>query len=311
MLPLLSTTPGLGVFVPLAPGAAVEVGYRHPVNLRACPVFNEAGLVLFRGGGKDVLELSRMPALGDVGAFARVEIRKEVAAARAPTEALKPDGVSIALRLLPSSEPWRSVTASWIRPEEMPLLRHVAYALGPETLRHARIALTREGAYLRQPTGIEGIPVGEFFREIRAGLYIPAGYDAVPAVAPDVLYRALGSPSGQVIFIGRDGRTIGVPGDAFVPLETALLEAQAWAPVTALSTGLTAALATELPEIFLDGVGIRPFRDVPSAADLDKIALPPSREGAAAPPRAPAALAGASSGGAASSASAEEQEERG
>jgi len=84
MVPLLTSTPGLGVFLPVTPGAAVEVGYHHPVNLRACPVFNEAGLVLFRGGGRDVLELSRMPALGDVSAFARVELRKEVAVARAP-----------------------------------------------------------------------------------------------------------------------------------------------------------------------------------------------------------------------------------
>jgi hypothetical protein len=280
MLPLLSHTPGLGVFLPVAPGAAVEVGYRHPVNLRACPVFTEAGLALFRGRGQDVLELERLPALGDVSAFARVELRREVATARAPGSAPRNESVSIALRLLPTSEPWRSVTASWIRPEEMPLLRHVAYALGPETLRRAQIALTPQGAFLRQPLGIEGIPVGEFFREIRPGLHIPAGYDAVPAVAPEVLYRALGSPSGQVLFIGRDGRAVGVPGDAFVPLETALLEAQAWAPVTALSAGLASALATELPEVVLDGVGIRPFRDVPSPSELEKSeprALPPGR----------------------------------
>jgi len=285
MVPLLSSTPGLGVFVPAAPGAAVEVGFRHPVNLRACPVFDEAGLVLFRGGGRDVLELPRLPALGDVAAFARVELRREVARARPPETAPRAEAVSIALRLMPSTEPWRSVTASWIRPEEMPLLRQVAYALGPETLRKTRIALTTEGAFLRQPNGIEGIPVGEFFREVRPGLHIPAGYDAVPSVAPDVLFRALGAPSGQVIFLARDGRAVGVPGDAFVPLETALLEAQAWAPLTALSEGLTAALATELPEVFLGGAGIRPLRDVPSPAELEKGAgkaapqLPPAGGG--------------------------------
>jgi hypothetical protein len=279
MVPLLSSTPGLGVYLPIAPGAAVEVGYRHPVNLRACPVFSEAGLVLFRGAGRDVLELTKLPALGDVGAFARVELRREVAASRVPEAQARPEAVAIALRLMPSTEPWRSVTASWIRPEEMPLLRQVAYALGPDTLRKARIALTKEGAYLRQSTGIEGIPVGEFFREIRAGLYIPAGYDAVPTVSPDVLYRALGSPSGQIIFIGRDGRTVGVPGDAFVPLETALLEAQDWAPLTGLSSGLTAALSTELPEIFLSGTGIRPLRDVPAIAALDKPTKPELGEG--------------------------------
>ena len=276
MTPLLSRTPGLGVFVPVAPGAAVEVGYRHPVALRACPVFDEAGLTLFRGGGQDALELPRVPALGDVSAFARVELRREVATARAPELAPRAEAVSIALRLMPSTEPWRSVTASWVRPEEMPLLRHVAYALGPDTLRRTRIALTREGAFLRQSTGIEGIPVGELFREIRPGLHIPAGYDAVPSVAPDVLFRALGSPSGQVIFLARDGRAVGVPGDAFVPLESALLEAQAWAPLTALSEGLRVELATELPELFLGGAGIRPLRDVPSAADLEKLAAAPA-----------------------------------
>lgn len=279
MTPLLSSTPGLGVFVPVAPGAAVEVGYRHPVNLRACPVFDEAGLVLFRGGGRDVLELSRLPALGDVGAFARVEVRKEVATARAPEAAPRADAISIALRLMPSTEPWRHVTASWIAPEEMPLLRRVAYALGPESLRKTRVALTNQGAFLRRSNGIEGIPVGEFFREIRAGLYIPAGYDAVPAVAPDVLYRALGAPSGQVIFLARDGRAVGVPGDAFVPLETALLEAQAWAPVTALSEGLTAALSTELPEVFLGAAGFRPLRDVPPAEDLESGKASPQASG--------------------------------
>ncbi len=280
MGPLLSRTPGIGVFLPVAPGAAVEIGFRHPVSLRACPVFDEGGLVLFRGRGEDVLELERLPALGDISAFARVELRKEVLSAKLPDPSTLPKAVSIALRLLPSTEPWRSVTASWIRPEEMSLLRHVAYALGPDTLRKTRIALTKEGAFLRHPNGIEGIPVGEFFREIRPGLYIPAGWDAVPAVAPDVLYRALGSPSGQVIFLARDGRAVGVPGDAFVPLETALLEAQAWAPLEAISEGLTAALATELPEVYLAGAGLRPLRDVPSPAELEKQAavkaLPPA-----------------------------------
>jgi hypothetical protein len=283
MGPLLSSTPGLGVFLPVAPGAAVEVGFRHPVNLRACPVFEQEGLALFRGRGRDVLELPRMPALGDVSAFARVELRKDVLTAQPPEAALQAEALSIALRLLPTTEPWRSITASWVRTEEMPLLRHVVYALGPDTLRKTRIALTAEGAFLRHPTGIEGIPVGELFREIRPGLYIPAGWDAVPAVAPDVLYRALGSPSGQVIFLGRDGRAVGVPGDGFVPLETALLEAQTWAPLTALSEGMTSALAKELPEVFLGGVGIRPLRDVPSVPELEKAAetkgLPPAGSG--------------------------------
>ncbi|WP_438020095.1 hypothetical protein WMF18_13950 [Sorangium sp. So ce315] len=276
MVPLLTGTPGLGYFVPVAPGAAVEIGFRHPVNLRACPVFNEAGLVLFRGRGREALEIAKLPAMGDVSAFARVELSREPAVARPAADTQRPASVVLSLRLVPSSEPWRSVTASWIRPEEMLLLRHVAYALGPDTLRRARIAFTAVGAFLRHPTGVEGIPVGEFFREVHPGLYIPAGYDAVPAVAPAVLFRALGAPAGQALFIGRDGGAVGVPEDAFVALEVALLEAQQWTPVAAPSTGLTAALATELPEVVLGGVGIRPLRDLaPPDAPAEPKALPP------------------------------------
>lgn len=267
MVPLLTSTPGLGVYVPAAAGAAVEVGFRHPVNLRACPVFSEAGLVLFRGGGKDPLELTKLPALGDVGAFARVEVRKEVAAAKPGSSRVAPDSIMLALRLVPSTEPFRHVTATWVKPEDMPVLRRIAYALGPETLRRARIACTDAGAFIQNTTGIEGIPVGEFFREVHPGLYVPAGYETVPAVAPEVLYRALGAPAGQLLFVGRDGRAVGVPSDAFVPLEAALLEAQVWsaATPTELESSVHAALATELPEVVLEAVGFRPLRDVAGA----------------------------------------------
>jgi hypothetical protein len=91
-----------------------------------------------------------------------------------------------------------------------------------------------------------------------------------------VLFRALGAPAGQALFIGRDGGAVGVPEEAFVPLEAALLEAQQWSPVAGLSTGLTAALATELPEVVLGGVGIRPLRDLaPPDAPAEPKALPP------------------------------------
>jgi hypothetical protein len=220
--------------------------------------------VLFRGGGRDPLELQKLPALGDVTAFARIELRQHIATTRTTSETAAPSSVALELRLVPSSEPWRAVTATWIRQADFSILRHVSYALGPDTLRRAKVALTDQGLFLRQPNGVEGIPVGEFFREIYPNLYIPAGFDAVPAVAPDVLYRALGSPTGHVLFIGRDGKTLGVPVESFVPLETALLEAHAWAPVAAnpIAGALEAALDSDLPEVVLGSAGLRPLRDV-------------------------------------------------
>ena len=262
MVPLLTHTPGLGVFLPVAPGAAVLSGFRHPVNLRACPVFGDPGLVLFRHPSEDPLELPTVPAFGDVRAFARIESRMQTLRAHGTRDPKKLVAISLPLRLVPSTEPWRAVTATWVRGPDIDLLRQVAYSLGPDTLRRARVAFTEEGIFVRHANGIEGIPVGEFFREIHPGLLIPAGYDALPAVAPDVLHRAFGAPTGQTLFLGRDGRALAVPNEAFVSLEVALLEAQLWAPAKALSTGVTAALATELPEVFLTSPGIRPLRDV-------------------------------------------------
>lgn len=276
MMPLLTKTPGLSVFNPAGEGVGVEMGFRHPVNLRACPVFGAAGLVLFRGRGLEPLELPKLPALGAVQGFARVELREEASLARVTaTQTGIPGTVSLALRLLPSTDPWRGVTATWVRPEEMLLLRRIAYVLGPETLRRATVAFTDLGAFLRHPSGIEAIPVGEFFREVHPGLFIPAGYDPLPAVSPEVLYKSLGAPSGQVLFVGRDTRVIGVAGAAFVSLETALLEAQTWAPLA--SEPLEAALAADAPELFLESPGFRPLRDVApvEAAPAGAPALPP------------------------------------
>lgn len=263
MLPLLTGTPGLGVFNPVGEGVAVELGHRHPINLRACPVFPAGGLVLFRGRGQEPLELPRMPALGAVRGFAKV-VLSEGRATVAATKTGAPGSISLPLRLLPSMDPWRGVTATWVRKEEMPLLRRIAYVLGPETLRKTTVAFTSIGAFVRNAGGIESIPVGEFFREMHPGLFVVAGYDPLPAVSPEVLYQALGSPPGQVLFVGRDTKVIGVPSAAFVSLETALLEGQTWAPLPA--EALETALSTEIPELVLTSPGLRPMRDVESAA---------------------------------------------
>lgn len=266
MLPLLTGTPGLLVLNPAGEGVAVEVGFRHPVNLRACPVFPREGMVLFRGRQEEPLELAKLPALGSVLGFAKIGLHAEEGVTRAAaTRVGTPPEVMLSLRLVPSLDPWRGVTAAWVRNEELPLLRRVAYVLGAETLRRATVAFTAQGAFVRHPGGIEAIPVGEFFREVHPGLFIPAGFDPLPAVTPDVLHKALGAPPGHVLFVGRDTRVTGVEGASFVSLENALLEAHAWAPVTAMQ--IDPALAEGIPELVLDSPGFRPMRDVGDPAE--------------------------------------------
>ncbi len=259
MMPLLSHTPGLTVFQPVADGAGVEIGFKHPVHLRACPVFDRTGLVLFRGDAEP-LELPVLPALGPVTGFARVELLSDAGAHTKASRTSAPEAVRLALRMVPTTDPWRGVTAAWVHAGELPLLRRVAYLLGADTLKRATVAFTSEGAFVRHPGGIEGIPVGEFFREVHPGLFVAAGYDPVPAVSPLVLRASIGAPDSQVLFLTRDGRVIALDAGGFVPLETALLEAQAWAPLAI--TAIESALATEVPVVELESPGFRPMKDL-------------------------------------------------
>lgn len=255
MRPLMAQTPGITTFLPAGPGVAVEMGHRHPVALRACPVFDPKGIVLLRGRGDEPWTLEKMPQMGDLRAFARVELRGEGSVdALEATGARLPDAVRVPLRVVPSSAPWRNVTATWIDLSQLPLLRRMAYALPRQTILRTQIAVTPRGAFLRSSHGIEAVPLGTFFVEIYPNLFIPAGYDVIPAVAPEVLYRALGAAASQVLFIDTGARPFALESSAFSPLETALLEAQTWEPVVA--DAIQRALEEAPIELKLEPLGV-------------------------------------------------------
>ncbi len=231
---LLHSTPGIVGFLPTAPGVAVEAGFRHPVTLRACPVFDGGGMVFLRGHRKEPLIVKQLPQLGDVRAFARVELHGlDVGQKPAAQQTRAPEPVRVPLRIVPTTRAFRNVTASFLLPHEVPLFRKLAYALPPSTIAKTRIAITAKGAFLRNSQGIEAIPLGEFFVEVHPQLHLPAGFDFIPAVAPEVLHRALGTPPGVAVFVMRDGKALSVEEHGFVPLETLLLEATPWEPLAA------------------------------------------------------------------------------
>jgi hypothetical protein len=233
MRKLVLTTPGISCFLPAGQGVAVEAGFRHAIDLRACPVFDAAGLVLMRRGGSEPWVIERLPPMGPLSAFARVELRITGGDASLAGPVNPPDVVRVPLRLTPSIAPRRRVSATWIAPEQAPLLRRLAYALPHATLAQSRIATTPRGLFVRSEGGIDAIPLGTFFVEIHRNLYAPAGYDVTPAVAPEVLVAALQSAPSQVVFIGPDARGFAIEEQAFVPLETALMEPIRWQPLAA------------------------------------------------------------------------------
>ena len=202
--------------------------------------------------------------MGAITAFARVEMRTTGAEASVARAGQQPDVVRVPLRMSPSSAPWKKVTATWIEPAQIPLLRRLAYALPHGTVRAgARVAMTsKESVPPGERLGIEGIPLGTFFVEesTRSSCTCPRDTSVTPAVAPDVLARALAAPTTQVLFLGTDARAMAVEEDAFVPLETALLEAPPWEPA------VTEAIETVLEEATLDlkvtAIGMLPLRGV-------------------------------------------------
>ena len=262
---LMLATPGIDVFLPQGESAAVQIGYEHPVNLRACPIFPREGLVLLRGGGREPIVVSRLPALGPVTSFARIHLKDESGATRGSGAAL--ESVAVPLRLAPDTDPWRNITATRVGPESLGLLRQLAYRLGRRALEETQIAFTQQGAFLVRQQGIESIPVGDFFRRVHPQIFVSAGYTPVPAVAPEVLHRAFGAPTTEYLFLHRDGGRIGVPMAAFVPLEQALLDAQSWNGTTFESVAAT--LLTELPTVSLESPGFRPMRDVSTTEEQE------------------------------------------
>jgi len=145
------------------------------------------------------------------------------------------------------------------------VLRRVLYGLGRKTLQEARIAFSGQGALLVHAAGAEAIPVGTFLRELRDGLFIPAGFDPVPSIAPDVLFQALGSPANAMIVMLPDRPAMGFPRAALVPLESALIEGHAWAAVDPVE--LESSLQAEIPRVEFDPLGMRPMSGVGSAPE--------------------------------------------
>jgi hypothetical protein len=260
MRQLVHETPGITCFVPAGPGVAVEAGYRHPIALRACPLFDPAGLVLLRGRGDEPWTLDRLPPMGALSSLSRVELRVAGRDAAQASGTAEPGALHMPLRVVPSSAPLRNVTAAWISRAQLPLLRRLAYALPHATIVQVRIAITSHGAFLRAPAGIDAIPLGTFFSEIHPRLYVLAGHEVTPAVAPEVLAEAFALPGSQALFVGRDARAVAVEESAFVPLEAALLDAPPWE--SAVAETIADALDDPPLDLKAASIGWMPLRGV-------------------------------------------------
>lgn len=249
---LFNRTPGVSLFVPLGDNLGVEDGFRHPISLESCrSIFDEDRLFLFCGDGTEHV-VHPVPPFAPVGTLVRNDLRTEDV--HFPTEADSQSGplgaLPFPLRLAPTMEPWRAVTASFVPKAHHEWLGKVLYALPRGTLEALRIAVGSDGFYLYCETGIEGVPLGRFYTEIAPRIFVPAGMTLVPAVAPEVLDGLLkGRGQGFAYFDPEGGPPKVVPPASFGPVAREMVEDIVAVPVDASPLG---ADSTELPLLRYD-----------------------------------------------------------
>lgn len=232
---LFASLPGVHVFEPLGRSFGVELGYRHPIALESCAsLFNEEALHFFRGDG-EVLVVDPLPPFAPVRSLVRTGVDLEGASAVAEGAGLETSlELSLPLRLAPSTEPWRAVTATVVPFANREWLARMLYALPPNTLAALRIAVGEDRFYLLDPSGIEGVPLGTFHSEVAPRIYVPSGLTLVPAVSPAVLQDLVRDRGDGYVFFDPEVEAPRVIGaNAFGPVSRRVLRDVAAVPLIA------------------------------------------------------------------------------
>jgi hypothetical protein len=222
LLRLVSTTPGLELYLPVTENVAVAAGYRHPVHLEACRAsFAADRLHLFSPRGvTEVIPLPTLAALEDL-----IRIRApapEVAERVEAAPAGRPD-LAVTLRLEPGGEA-RPPVAALVPWGQAVWLQRLVYALPPSALRAYRVVLLKRGLLIRAADVLDGLPFGTLFQLGAPDVLVPLGMQIRPAAAPELLSERLGAAGGaMVVFPDRGSPPVRILPEAIVPFDRRLL----------------------------------------------------------------------------------------
>lgn len=251
---LLSSLPGLEAFVPATPGVAVARGYRHPIRLAACPVFDREGLVLFRASGP-ALRIHRLPASAPVAALRRVPtvgaLAVEVERSAPPAE------LALELRLEPSSGAPGSPSAVLVGAAELGLLRRLLYVLPTAALERTRVARVLDGLLLVGDDALAHVPLGCPFRALDPRLYVASGWEVTPRLPPAAILASVDAPSNHLVLLRPGAPASTLDPAALAPVAAALLHDSPWAQLE--TTSLEPLAAAPTPTLWLEPLGFRPI----------------------------------------------------
>ena len=219
ILQLFLGTPGIDVFRPAGAGAAVAVGYEHPIDLASCQSVFPADTFHVFWPGDRVDVLPGPLALSDIADLTRVDLQLDKPGDPAALGGAAAEPIGVELHLAAAMGPPRRVVATLIPLAHGARLKRILFALPPVSLRGHRVAVSDRGILVIGSENLDVIPLGQLLCELTPGLLVPLGMDVVPRVSPDVLARALGHTAGVVTVFVPDGKPFQVSEGSFTTLE--------------------------------------------------------------------------------------------
>jgi hypothetical protein len=221
---LFRTTPGVEVYRMMTDRAAVQLGYRHPLELSSCAnIFSGAALYLY-SGGRDRLDIvaggDGDGGLAFVSAGSLVQLGKPARVLQtAELQRARVEGLSVPLRLVVAAGPRPPVRACRVPLAQAEWLKKLVYLLPPQVLEGYSVCSTDDSIFLYNEAEVEFIPLGNLFYQVALGILVPVGYELLPRVHPDVLVQHLGSGQDTLIFFRLDDPVpVQLPRAAFGPL---------------------------------------------------------------------------------------------
>lgn len=259
VLDVLHGTPGVELLAPVSARAAVQVGFRHPIQLgSASGCLPGEEMFLFRGAVGRVERLPGPPRFVDgrhlVEATGTAKLRELGALREADLAPLQ-----VELQVRPAQNP-REPRGALIAWEQVKLLRHLVYLIPPSALAASRVVPLDEGLVVitGSSIGTRGrpgmgaaaagvgagaiVPLGLRLCEVAPGVLVADGYELWPRVRPSLTRQLLGlQPDDHALFLRPDADPIRVTEQQLLPLDAAL--------IGRLQLHEATAVAPELPAI--------------------------------------------------------------
>jgi hypothetical protein len=260
---LMQATPGIEVYESVGANAAVEHGYRHPINLASClSVLDPESLYLFSGSRGTVDIISPPPQYTDIRTLSQLSVdlsRPEKPPGRGDEP---PPTVEVPLRLVPTSEPWRRIRAVAIPWHRAQWLEQLVYVLPPRLLSGTKVHFSADQIVVLGEEGVENIPLGTLLCGVGEAILVAAGYSFLPHIEPEVLREILGVGSREIcVFEPQREQPYLLPLGEFRPLAKGV--------VTAMEAARPATLAGKSTEnspsvlLHYDQLGLFPLWGLP------------------------------------------------